>query len=124
MPPTGYAPVSLRRCIVSNETRRRRSILKGREPRLGDLRVMLLGIRADADRPNHFTIHDDRESALHFDETTRGRGCDATIIDCILEILARLLEQGRRSGMGPFTRVIRGCPALRAPTNELGKSRR
>ena len=38
MPLTGYAPVSRRRCIVSNETRRRRSILKGREPGLGDLR--------------------------------------------------------------------------------------
>jgi len=54
---------------------------------------MLLGIRAYADSPDHFTIHDDRESALHFDETTRGRGCDATIVDRILEILARLLNK-------------------------------
>jgi hypothetical protein len=33
----------------------------GREPGSGDLRVMLLSIRADADRPDHFTIDDDRE---------------------------------------------------------------
>jgi len=53
----------------------------------------------EIDRPDHFTIHDDRESALHLDETTRSRGCDATIVDRILEILARLLEQGRRSSL-------------------------
>src|SRR5260370_29944280 len=36
-----------------------------------------------------------RKRALHFDETTRSRGRDATTVDSILEILARLLEQRR-----------------------------
>ena len=56
---------------------------------------MILGIRADADRADYFVIHNDRKRALHFDETTRSRGRDATTVDSILEILARLLEQRR-----------------------------
>src|SRR6202011_1020737 len=62
-----------------------------------DLHVMFLGVRADADCADYFTIHDDGKRALHFDETTRRRGRDATTVDSILKILARLLEQGRGS---------------------------
>ena len=73
-----------------------RSIRKRGEPGPGDLRVVLLGIRTDADCPDHFTIHDDRQRTLHFDEATRGGGSEATTVDRILEGLAWLLEQGRR----------------------------
>jgi hypothetical protein len=72
------------------------STLERGKSRSGDLHVMILGIRADADRADYFTIHNDRKRALHFDETTRSRGRDATTVDSILKILARLLEQGLR----------------------------
>jgi len=47
---------------------------------MGNLRVMLLGIRAYADSPDHFTIHDDRESARISMKPRRSRGCDATML--------------------------------------------
>ena len=71
------------------------STLEYGNSRSGDLHVVFLGIRADADCTDYFTIHDDWKRALHFDETTRSRGRDATTVDSILKILARLLEQGR-----------------------------
>src|SRR5260370_7888684 len=71
------------------------STLERGKSRSGDLHVMILGIRADADRADYFVIHNDRKRSLHFDETTRSRGRDATTVDSILEILARLLEQRR-----------------------------
>jgi hypothetical protein len=66
---------------------------------------MFLGIRADADLADYFTIHNDRKRALHFDETTRSRGRDATTVDSILKILARLLEQGRGRHRRSLVRV-------------------
>ena len=48
------------------------STLECGNSRSGDLHVMFLGVRADADRADYFTIHDDGKRALHFDETTIG----------------------------------------------------
>jgi hypothetical protein len=67
-----------RQCAVfsaSNATTQ--STLKCGNSRSGDLYVMILGIRADADRADYLTIHNDRKPALHFDETTRSCGRDA-----------------------------------------------
>jgi hypothetical protein len=66
-----------------------RLILKRGKPSSGDLRVVLLGIRADTDRPDYVTIHDDRQRTLHFDEDTGSDGGGATTVDRILESLAR-----------------------------------
>jgi hypothetical protein len=57
------------------------------------LRIVLFGVGADADRPDHFAIDHDRQRALHLDEAGRRDGRNATIVDRIFEILARLLNK-------------------------------
>jgi hypothetical protein len=65
--------------------------------RLSDLRIVLFGIGARADRPDHFALDDDRKRAPHLDEA-RCRHCgNSTIVDRVVEILTRLFEQGRCS---------------------------
>jgi hypothetical protein len=62
------------------------STLEYGNSRSGDLHVMFLGIRADADCADYFTIHDDGKRALHFNETTHSRGRDATTVDSAISL--------------------------------------
>jgi hypothetical protein len=60
-------------------------VTEGGEPRLRDLRVMLRGIEARADAPDHLAIDDDRKASLHLDESVRRHSRDAAMIDRVLE---------------------------------------
>ena len=97
-------------CGVTGSSRLGSIRSERREAGSSDLRVVLFGVGADANRPDHFAIDHDRKRALHLDEAGRRRGGDATIVDRIFEILARLFEQGRCSG---FARAS-STPAVKA----------
>jgi hypothetical protein len=48
---------------------------------LRDLHVMLWGIEARADAPDHLAIDNDRKASLHLDEAVRRDRRDAAVID-------------------------------------------
>ena len=51
------------------------------QPGLRDLHVMLWGIEARADAPDHLAIDNDRKASLHLDEAVRRDRRDAAVID-------------------------------------------
>src|SRR5690348_14247742 len=98
------------------------------EARLRDLDI-LRGLReASADRPDDLAIDHDRKRTLHFGESSGRDGGVTTVVDCLLKVLARLLEE--RSGPRTFCSVgcaVTLCPrratAVRATANVLGMLR-
>jgi hypothetical protein len=59
---------------------------------LRDLDVVLRRIEARADASDDLAIDHDWKTALHLDETRRRDGSGSTVIDRVLERLARLFE--------------------------------
>jgi hypothetical protein len=76
-----------------------------------DLHVVLRRVEARSDGTNHLAIDDDRKPALHFRETMCRYGSKAPLVDGVLNRLARLLEQRRRSSLagGKFHADEIGC---------------
>src|ERR1700760_4249027 len=58
-----------------------------------DLDIMLRGIEARTDPTDHLTVHDDRKTALHLNEITRGDSRGPAVIDRVFQRLARLFEE-------------------------------
>jgi hypothetical protein len=69
------------------------------QPGLRDLHVVLRRVEARSDGADHLAIDHDRKPALHLDEALRGNGSNATVVDRVLERLARFLEQRGCSGL-------------------------
>src|SRR5271165_2630117 len=69
------------------------------KPCLRDLHIVVRRIEARADAADHLTIDDDRQASLHRDEVTCRDQCDTTVIDGVLERLARFLEQSSRASL-------------------------
>jgi len=68
------------------------------QPGLRDLHVVLRRVEARSDGADHLAIDHDWKPALHLDEALRGNGSNATVVDRVLERLARFLEQRGCSG--------------------------
>ena len=68
------------------------------EPGLRDLNVMLRRVEARPDSANHLAIDDNWKPALHLGEALCRHRSNATVVDRVLERLARFLEQRGCSG--------------------------
>jgi hypothetical protein len=66
------------------------SMTERREPCLRNLHVALRGIEARTNAADRLTVDDDRQPALHLDETTRSNSRGSTVIYCIFAFSASI----------------------------------